>query len=554
MAGEERNRRGYEGNHKRRSASGRSGGFHRGRSMNGSSKGRNSRENRHEGQRFGHGAGNPNDRNNKDRSNRTFGYSEHHDRRQDNRSDGHRRFNRDDRYSSYRDSDRDNNRRDSNHRGRWGKRDSDSRHGGARTDRSDYQGRYNRRDNNDNRHSYQRREDSGRSWQDSVNEGKPRRRSYQQGGRQESGQSHSYDRNQYSGHRRERGSDRGSLYQDGPRRNSDGTISYPSQNPYTDPRPGEPKMPKGLEWFMLSKDDKERLRGLSKEHAENIGLHLLAAYALEETDPDQALAHAQWVARQASRVDISRETLALIAYRQGNYKLALKEFRTAYRMNGYLDYLPFIADCERGLGNPKKAIEEATSPEGKALRGESKAEMFLVYAGAFADLGMINQAIETVHQLAMAKGLSGDYRMRAVQAEQNFLEQAGRDEESHALDALLDKLESEYADDDDLDAEIVIDNDLEHANDAMMESLNILMDGASSSEKHEQWSQDVSDTEELATSAPQNENSDSVTDDYEDAHNENVRIKQSSGMPSSEYPDDSQESMDFQASDSNQTE
>ncbi|AGW84946.1 hypothetical protein BLAC_03735 [Bifidobacterium animalis subsp. lactis ATCC 27673] len=129
---------------------------------------------------------------------------------------------------------------------------------------------------------------------------------------------------------------------------------------------------------MLSKDERERLRGLSKEHAENIGLHILAAYTLEGNDPDRALAHAKWAAKQASRVDIARETLAMIAYRQGDYKLALREFQTAFRMNGYLDYLPFMADCERGLGKPKKAIELCMGDDAKHLTGEAKAEMFLV--------------------------------------------------------------------------------------------------------------------------------------------------------------------------------
>ena len=45
---------------------------------------------------------------------------------------------------------------------------------------------------------------------------------------------------------------------------------------------------------MLSKESRERLRGLSKEHAENIGLHILAAYALEEEEPKLALEHAKW--------------------------------------------------------------------------------------------------------------------------------------------------------------------------------------------------------------------------------------------------------------------
>lgn len=265
-----------------------------------------------------------------------------------------------------------------------------------------------------------------------------------------------------------------------PRRNSDGTMSFPSQNPYTHRRPGEPKMPKGIEWSMLSTDDRERLRGLSKEHAENIGLHILAAYTLEERDPELALEHAKWVAHQASRIDFARETLAFVAYRQGDYKLALREFRTAFRMNGFLDYLPFIADCERGMGEPKKAIETAMSDDAKYLRGESKAEMFLVYAGALGDLELWDKAIEIVHTLGRSKGLAGEYRMRAVQAEQYFLEQAGRSDEAVALDQLLDKLELQYADaeEDETFDDLVIEYDMQELNDELMDKLGISEDDA----------------------------------------------------------------------------
>lgn len=265
-----------------------------------------------------------------------------------------------------------------------------------------------------------------------------------------------------------------------PRRNSDGTMSFPSQNPYTHRRPGEPKMPKGIEWSMLSTDDRERLRGLSKEHAENIGLHILAAYTLEERDPELALEHAKWVAHQASRIDFARETLAFVAYRQGDYKLALREFRTAFRMNGFLDYLPFIADCERGMGEPKKAIETAMSDDAKYLRGESKAEMFLVYAGALGDLELWDKAIEIVHTLGRSKGLAGEYRMRAVQAEQYFFEQAGRSDEAVALDQLLDKLELQYADaeEDETSDDLVIEYDMQELNDELMDKLGISEDDA----------------------------------------------------------------------------
>lgn len=264
------------------------------------------------------------------------------------------------------------------------------------------------------------------------------------------------------------------------RRNSDGTVSFPSQNPYTARRSNEPKMPAGIEWRMLSKEERERLRGLSKEHAENIGLHILAAFSLEEIDPDRALAHAKWVAHQASRIDFARETLALIAYRRGDYKLALREFKTAQRMNGYLDYLPFIADCERGLGNPKKAVEIAQSDEAKQLTGEAKAEMFLVYAGALADLNMWNQAIEIAKTLSHAKGLPGEYRMRAAQAEQYFLEESGRSDEAVALDEFIDSLEDRYADveEDENDDSYVVDYDVADLPEDLMAKLGVTPDDA----------------------------------------------------------------------------
>jgi tetratricopeptide (TPR) repeat protein len=235
-----------------------------------------------------------------------------------------------------------------------------------------------------------------------------------------------------------------------------------------------------MEWSMLSKDEKERLRGLAKEHAENIGLHILAAYTLEESDPQSALEHAKWAARQASRIDFSRETLAFVSYRQGDYKLALREFQTAHRMNGFADYLPFMADCERGLGNPKKAIELALSDEGKSLQGESKVEMFLVYAGALGDLQLWDQAIEIVHKLGASKGLPGAYRMRALQAEQNFLEESGHSDQATDLDPVIEWLELQYADEDEDEEsdDIVIDYDLEDLPGELMDQLGISWDDA----------------------------------------------------------------------------
>ena len=348
----------------------------------------------------------------------------------------------------------------------------------------------------------------------------------------------------------------------GPRRNSDGTMSFPSQNPYTARRPDEPKMPKGMVWGMLSKDEKERLRGLAKEHAENIGLHILAAYTLIESDPDAALEHAKWVARQASRIDFARETLAFVAYRKGDYKLALKEFRTAYRMNGYLDYLPFIADCERGLGSPKKAIEIAVSDDAKYLKGEAKAEMFLVYAGALSDLKLWDKAIEIVHTLGRSKGLAGSYRMRALQAEQLFLEECGRSDEAIALDQIIEKLENQYADfDEDEDSdEVIIDHDLEHLDDPdVLAELGISEDDAQYAPDDDYGedgdygeSDESDDAEDADTDGSADAESDADDDDAVDAEAETVESEEEAHAEE-ESQEASEEGVDGETADSDET-
>lgn len=409
----------------------------------------------HDGERRYNG-GNRGSGNGGNRGNRSF----HHGNGQGNRS-GFRRN------GGYRDRDE---RRDENQR----------THGdfhGERRDHGDGGFRGGRRDDGFRRNGhgghggYNGRNDRGNGRRDSYGE----RRDFRNERR------HDGERREFTAEekREYREAKRGE-YMAAPRRNSDGTMSFPSQNPYTHRRPGEPKMPKGMEWSMLSKDERERLRGLSKEHAENIGLHILAAFSLEESDPQAALEHAKWAAHQASRIDFARETLAFVAYRQGDYKLAMREFRTAYRMNGYPDYLPFIADCERGTGNPKKAIELAMSDDVRRLRGEAKAEMMLVYAGALGDLKHWDKAVEIVHLLGRSKGLSGAYRMRAIQAEQYFLEEAGRTDEAAALDGMLERLELQYADmdEDETSEDVVIDYDLQDISEDLMEELGITEDDA----------------------------------------------------------------------------
>ncbi len=96
----------------------------------------------------------------------------------------------------------------------------------------------------------------------------------------------------------------------------------------------------------------------------------MAAQLLDE-DPELAYAHAQAAQRRAGRVGLVREALGIAAYQVGHYEEALRELRTARRLTGSSEHLAVMADCERGLGRPERALDLAASDEAKTLTGRA---------------------------------------------------------------------------------------------------------------------------------------------------------------------------------------
>ncbi len=120
----------------------------------------------------------------------------------------------------------------------------------------------------------------------------------------------------------------------------------------------------------------------------------LAATRLSlEDDPQQAYEYAKEAGRIGGRSSVVREAVGIAAYHAGEFAAARKELQAARRIGGRDDLIPLLADCERALGNPRKAVDLANSPEAKALRGEPQAELLLVASGARLDLGQTNAAI-----------------------------------------------------------------------------------------------------------------------------------------------------------------
>ena len=130
---------------------------------------------------------------------------------------------------------------------------------------------------------------------------------------------------------------------------------------------------------------------------------------LLDSDPELAYQHAQAAVRRAGRVDVVREAAGLSAYRTGRYAEALSELRTVRRLNGSSDHLAVMADCERGLGRPERAIALAASPEAEGLAEEPAIELAIVVSGARLDLGETEAALAVLAAPAVrqTRGLLG---------------------------------------------------------------------------------------------------------------------------------------------------
>ncbi|GAA1691667.1 hypothetical protein GCM10009733_104770 [Nonomuraea maheshkhaliensis] len=150
----------------------------------------------------------------------------------------------------------------------------------------------------------------------------------------------------------------------------------------------------------LDKEVLEELRSLPGDLADLVGRHLVAAErALEEDDPDQAHEHTKVARRFAARIGVVREAAGIVAYRAGHFSEALSDLRAARRMTGSEAYLPVMADCERGLGRPERAIDLVRSPEAERLDRDGRIELTIVESGARRDLGQHDAAVITLQRL-----------------------------------------------------------------------------------------------------------------------------------------------------------
>ncbi|MEV7512948.1 tetratricopeptide repeat protein [Streptomyces sp. NPDC089922] len=169
---------------------------------------------------------------------------------------------------------------------------------------------------------------------------------------------------------------------------------------------------------------------LPKGLAEEVSKNLVMVARLIDEDPEQAYAYSRIALRLASRVAAVREAAGFAAYATQKYSEALAEFRAAKRMTGSVELWPVMADCERGLGRPERALAMAGEPEVQKLDKAGQVEMRLVAAGARRDQGQLDAAIVTLQSPELASSSVQPWTARLRYAYADALLAAGREDEA----------------------------------------------------------------------------------------------------------------------------
>jgi tetratricopeptide (TPR) repeat protein len=212
-------------------------------------------------------------------------------------------------------------------------------------------------------------------------------------------------------------------------------VRLDSRPPLTDRelrRRDEKKLlpPENVDPRELDREVRGELRSLSKETADAVARHLVAVGHLLDTDPEKALAHAYAARAHAARIGAVREAVGIAAYLSGEWQVAIAELRAVRRMSGHDEHLAIIADCERALGRPEKALELYRSPEAGQLATPERMELLIVAAGARRDLGQDEAALVMLQVTELEHNRPAQWLARLRYAYADALTAVGREEEA----------------------------------------------------------------------------------------------------------------------------
>ncbi|HEX3513564.1 MAG TPA: hypothetical protein VHT26_06150 [Trebonia sp.] len=213
-------------------------------------------------------------------------------------------------------------------------------------------------------------------------------------------------------------------------RPADRRDDRPRGDRYGDDRRGDasdaPRIPDSITDDQVSREVRDELGSLSFDRASIVGRYLIAAELA--ADPEQAYRYAQAAKRLAARIGIVREVSGIMAYKSGRWAEALTELQAGRRMTGRNDYLPLMADSERGLGRLDRALDLVHSAEAKRLPRASQIELRIVESGIRRDQGLADAAVLALQVPELTDGKQRPWSARLFYAYGEALLAAGRTE------------------------------------------------------------------------------------------------------------------------------
>jgi tetratricopeptide (TPR) repeat protein len=187
-----------------------------------------------------------------------------------------------------------------------------------------------------------------------------------------------------------------------------------------------PEIPEAITGKELDRSVLGQLKSLPEKLGQRVARHLAAAGELLESDPKTAYEHTLAARARASRLAVVREAVGEAAYAAGEYAEALAELRAAKRMNGAHDYVAIMADCERALGRPDRALTLLRNAPREKFSAALLAEIVIVEAGARRDRGEIDAALRTLEHSKMSSQSREPWVARLRYAYADTLLAAGR--------------------------------------------------------------------------------------------------------------------------------
>jgi glycerol-1-phosphatase len=179
---------------------------------------------------------------------------------------------------------------------------------------------------------------------------------------------------------------------------------------------------------VLPAETLDELRGTARPHAFAEAARALADAVLalsEEEDPQAAVRAARAAKRSAPRAASVRELLGIALYQAGEFREARTELAAAQRISGRGDLAAMLADAERALGHPERAVALFERSDRARMEPDTAAELLLVAASAYGDLGHPAAGVALIRRHARWPAQLADHHLRLAYAEGVLAEQAG---------------------------------------------------------------------------------------------------------------------------------